>query len=87
MDDQNNNPTTSEQGSGGGTPPTDQSAPTQEGQPTPAASEKCSTCGNQAVGGNCVPCGQNQTSCACPPPTSPQAGSAEGGQGSGTPPV
>lgn len=66
---------------GGGTPTQDQPA-----TPSPAVDEKCSTCSNQASGGNCVPCGQPQMSCACPP-VSPSAPVSEagGGQQGGSP--
>lgn len=55
----------------GGGEPADQSTPPAPEQPMAAADEKCTTCGAQASGGNCVPCGQGEASCACPPASPP----------------
>ncbi len=58
-------------------------------QDTPVTSEeKCTTCGNSASTGNCVPCGQNQMSCTCTPqsgvePTTPEQPTTEPEMGSG----
>lgn len=70
----NNNPGVPSDPSSNPTPSEPTDAPTSD-QPAeaPAANqsasteEKCSTCGNQAAGGNCVPCGQPAMSCVCPP--------------------
>lgn len=73
MDDQSN---PSEGGGDQGAMPTP--APVAS-EPQPA--EKCTTCGNSASGGNCMPCGQGEISCTCTP-----AGGAPTG-GSMPPPV
>ena len=81
MDDQNNN------NPGGAAPsePTpmqsEPAAPVSEPapQPTPQQEEKCTTCGNAASSGNCVPCGQGELACTCPPAVPPSPMGDQGG--------
>lgn len=81
MDNQNPGmPSDPNQGGGMSTP--DQGAPASPEQPVAQAEEKCSTCGSPASGGNCVPCGQGQMSCTCPPPASSTG--SEGGSAAPT---
>lgn len=77
-----NNPTDPNQagipqaGAPAGPAPMDQPA-------APQAEEKCLTCGNQASGGNCVPCGQPTMSCTCTP--APSTGGMGGDMGQNQP--
>ncbi|OGE25047.1 hypothetical protein A3C26_04425 [Candidatus Daviesbacteria bacterium RIFCSPHIGHO2_02_FULL_39_12] len=68
MDDQNNQPTGNDPISSTPAPEPQQSAaPVSEPVTEPVQEEKCMTCGNPAQAGSCSACGQNQTSCTCPP--------------------
>ena len=66
-DDPNQNPPAQTPTDAGGQAP---GAPTDQ-PASPPTPEKCVTCGGASSGGNCVPCGQGQISCTCPPAQPP----------------